>query len=57
MRAEKAKSIQVAQQKAAEASYQECLKQRSSLQKISGMVGMSDACESLEPSSSKQKAR
>jgi NTE family protein len=45
LRAERAKATQVAQQKAAEASYQDCLKQRSSLQKLSGMVGMSGNCE------------
>ena len=45
LRAERAKAVQVAQQKAAEASHQECLKQRSSLQKLSGLVGMSDSCE------------
>ncbi|WP_314972776.1 patatin-like phospholipase family protein [Comamonas testosteroni] len=45
LRAERAKATQVAQQKAAEASYQDCMKQRSSLQKLSGMVGMSGNCE------------
>lgn len=45
LRAERAKAVQVAQQKTAEASHQECLKQRSSLQKLSGLVGMSDSCE------------
>ena len=45
LRAERTKATQIAQQKAAEASYQDCLKQRSSLQKLSGMVGMSGNCE------------
>ena len=45
LRAERAKATQVAQQKASDAKHQECLKQRSSLQKLSGMVGMNDSCD------------
>lgn len=45
LRAERAKAMQVAQAKAQEAKFQECLKQRSSLQKLTGMVGMNDNCD------------
>ncbi|MEX8195122.1 patatin-like phospholipase family protein [Comamonas guangdongensis] len=45
LRTERAKAMQLAQQKATDAKHQECLKQRSSLQKLAGMAGMSDACE------------
>ena len=45
LRAERLKAMQLAQQKADEAKHQECLKQRSSLQKIAGLAGMGDACE------------
>ena len=45
LQAERAKAMQIAQLKAQEAKHQECLKQRSRLQKLSGMVGMSDDCE------------
>ena len=45
LRAERTKAMQTAQLKAQEDKHQECLKQRSRLQKLSGMVGMSDDCE------------
>ena len=45
LRAERLKAMQLAQQKADDVKRQECLKQRSSLQKIAGLAGMSDACE------------
>ena len=45
LRAERIKATQLAQQKAEEVKHQECLKQRSSLQKIAGLAGMSDACD------------
>ena len=45
LRAERIKATQLAQHKADETKHQECLKQRSSLQKIAGLAGMSDACD------------
>ena len=44
LQAERAQALQQAQQKAAQEKYQACLDQRSRLQKISGMVGLNEAC-------------
>lgn len=44
LQAERAQALQQAQQKAAQEKYQACLENRSRLQKISGMVGLNEAC-------------
>lgn len=44
LQAERARAAQLAQQKVQEAERQECLDKRSSLQRLAGMAGMSDAC-------------
>ena len=44
LRAERLQAAQAAQQKAAQAQYQDCLEKRSRLQKLSEMVGLDDAC-------------
>lgn len=45
LQAERAKATLLAQQKAAEAQRQQCLEQRSSLQKLAGMTGLDDSCK------------
>ena len=42
---ERLQAAQLAQQKAAQAQLQECLNQRSRLQKIAGLAGLSDSCQ------------
>lgn len=44
LQAERSRATQLAQQKAAEAQHQQCLDQRSSLQKLAGMAGMDSSC-------------
>ncbi|MET1114581.1 MAG: patatin-like phospholipase family protein [Comamonas sp.] len=44
LQAERAQALQLAQQKTAQQVYQACLENRSRLQKISGMVGLNEAC-------------
>lgn len=45
LQAERAKALQLAQAKAAEAKQQACLSQRSSMQKLAGMAGLNDSCD------------
>ena len=45
LQAKRADAVKLAQQQASEARYQQCMKERSSMQKISGMVGIGEACE------------
>ena len=44
LQAERSKAMQLAQKKAAETQHQNCLDQRSSLQKLAGMAGMDSSC-------------
>lgn len=44
LKTERLQAAQAAQQKTAQAQYQACLENRSRLQKISGMVGLNEAC-------------
>jgi len=44
LQAERSRTAQLAQQKAAQEQYQACLENRSRLQRISGMVGLNEAC-------------
>ncbi|WP_417283637.1 patatin-like phospholipase family protein [Comamonas sp.] len=45
LQAERAKALLLAQTKAGEARHQACLSQRSSMQKLAGMAGLSDSCD------------
>lgn len=44
LQAERARTIRLAQQKAAEVEHQACLDNRSRLQKVAGMAGLDDSC-------------
>jgi NTE family protein len=44
LQAKRAEAVQFAQRQADEARYQKCLSERSSMQKLSGMVGLDGAC-------------
>ncbi|MDR2324358.1 MAG: patatin-like phospholipase family protein [Acidovorax sp.] len=48
LQAERSKAAQLAQQQAAQAEYQNCLEQRSSLQKMAGMAGLDSGCAKPE---------
>ena len=45
LQAQRAKAIQIAQQEAEEARLKRCMDGRSSMQKLSGMVGLDDSCD------------
>ena len=42
--AQRAEATRLAQQQATEARYRKCMEERSSVQKLSGMVGLNEAC-------------
>ncbi|QIL79199.1 patatin-like phospholipase family protein [Diaphorobacter sp. HDW4A] len=45
LQAQRAQAVKLAQQQADEARFQKCMSDRSSMQKLSGMVGLDGACE------------